>query len=223
MPDAAPVRRGHSAPRRGTRAGQGWCIPKTVHRFGDKLMSQQVWCWGRDVQCPEGNLLMRYGFKRHRDNDEADRSTCYRWDQDELHVCLWGFGMFFGSRELGGLYLDRFDFCPAWAPVESLSLDIHWPNELPVFTRPRGAAQWQRARKLWKQSLLWIASYESWVRKSVGIRYRRHCVDTWLRPFVRPEKKVAAWRFLSRQDWQQTSQPLGQTLQQYTFSSSSPR
>jgi len=223
VPDVERASRGQLTLQRGTRGGQGWCIPQTVHRFGDKLMSQQVWCWGRDVQCPKGNLLMQYGFERHRDNDEADSSTCYRWDQDDLHVCLWGFGMFFGSRKLGGLYLDRFDFCPAWAPVESLSLDIHWPDELPVFARPRGAAQWQRARKLWKQSLLWIAGYETWVRKSVGIRYRRHCVDTWLRPFVRPEKKVAAWRFLSRQDWQQPLQPLGQTLQQYTFSSASPR
>ena len=41
-----------------------------------------------------------------------DRSTCYRLDQDQLHVSLWGFGMFFGRRELGGLYLDRFDFRP---------------------------------------------------------------------------------------------------------------
>ena len=92
-------------------------------------MEQQVWCWGRDVECRDGNLLMKFGFERYRDNDSDFRSTCYRFDQDTLHVCLWGFGMFFGSRELGGLYLDRFDFRPAWAPVESLSLAIHWPEE----------------------------------------------------------------------------------------------
>jgi len=192
MPETGRSARNHAKPSPRSRAGQGWCVPRPVRRFGDTLMSQQVWCWGRDVECPDGNLLMRFGFERYRDNDTAVRSTCYRLDQGELHVCLWGFGMFFGSRQLGGLYLNRFDFIPSWAPVESVSLAGHSPDELPAFTRARGESQWHRAHKLWKQSLLWIAGYESWVRKNVGICYRRHCVDTWLQPFVRPEKKVAA-------------------------------
>ncbi|MEM6690540.1 MAG: hypothetical protein AAF664_13990 [Planctomycetota bacterium] len=204
-------------PRR-TRAGQGWCVPRSAKNFGEKLMSQQVWCWGRDIECSDGNLLLEFGFKRHRDSDDVDRSTCYRWDQDDLHVCLWGFGMFFGSRQLGGLYMNRFEFCPTWAPVESISLEIYWPDELPVFARPRGESQWLRARKLWRKSMSWIADYESWIRKNAGIKYRRHCVETWLWPYVRAEKKVAAWRFLSRQRWEQPGQTLRQTLQQYTLS-----
>lgn len=181
-------------------------------------MEQQVWCWGRDVECSEGNLLMEFGFQRHRDRATVDRATCYRLDEGELHVGLWGFGMFFGSRQLGGLYLDRFDFRPGWAPIESLSLAIHFPDELPVFARPRGQSQWQRARKLWKMALNWIADYESWVRVNLGVVYRRHCVDSWLRPFVRAEKNAAAWRFLGRQGWEQQGQPLKQTLDQYTLS-----
>ncbi|MEM6777100.1 MAG: hypothetical protein AAF670_05560 [Planctomycetota bacterium] len=180
-------------------------------------MSQQVWCWGRDVERPEGNLLMQFGFERYRDNDTADRSTCYRLDRDDLHVCLWGFGMFFGNRELGGLYLDRFDFRPGWAPVESISLSVHWPDELPLFTRPRGEWQWSRARRLWKHALTWIADYESWVRKDAGLAYRRHCVASWLRPSVRAEKTVGAWRFLSRQNWTPRGKPLKQALEQFVF------
>lgn len=210
-------RRNTSTPVRRTRAGQGWCMPRPVRRFGGRLMEQQVWCWGRDVECSDGNLLVRYGFERHRDNNTSERSTCYRLDQDDLHLCLWGFGMFFGSRELGGLYLNRFDFCPIWAPIESLSLNIHWPNELPIFARPRGRSQWQRARQLRKLSLFWIAGYESWVRANVGLAYRRQCVATWLRPFVRAEKKVAAWRYLGRQRWENEESSLTQTLEQYTL------
>lgn len=217
MPETARVSRGEANPMRMTRAGQGWCTPRPVRRFGGRLMEQQVWCWGRDVEYPDGNLLMQYGFERRRDSETAHRSTCYRLDQDDLHICLWGFGMFFGSRELGGLYLDRFDFCPTWAPVESLSSQIHWPDELPAFVRPRGKLQWQCARKLWALSLFWIAGYESWIRKYAGIAYRRQCVETWLRPFVRAEKKVAAWRFLSRQCWEHKDQSLVQRLGQYTI------
>lgn len=164
-------------------------------------MQQQVWCWGRDIEFPEGNLLMRFGFERHRDRTPVQRSSCYRLDRDELHVCLWGFGMFFGRRELGGLFLDRFDFRPRWAPIESLSLAIHAPEDLPVFARPRGRVQWKPARKLWRAALRWIADYESWIRTNVGVEYRSECVASWLKPFVRAEKMAAAWKFLSRRDW----------------------
>lgn len=193
-------------------------MPQPVRRFGGKLMEQQLWCWGRDVEHPNGNLLIKFGFERHRDCNTEDRSTCYRLDQDQLHVSLWGFGMFFGQRELGGIYLNRFDFCPYWAPIESISLAIHWPDELPVFARPNGKSQWQRARKVWKSCLLWIAQYETWVRSNVGTAYRRECVEDWLRPFVRAEKMSAAWRFLSRQDGEYQNQPLSQVLNQFTIS-----
>ena len=201
-----------------TRAKQGWCIPRPVRRFGGKLMEQQVWCWGRDVEYHDGNLLMGFGFERHRDCSNENRSTCYRLDREELHVCLWGFGMFFGQRDLGGLYLDRFDFCPKWAPVESLSLAIHWPDELPAFARPQGKPRWRRARKLWKSLLLWIANYEAWVQEHVGLTYRCECVETWLRPFVRAEKMAAAWRFLSRYGWEHRHKSLSQVLNGYTIS-----
>ena len=200
-----------------TRSGQGWCMPHPVRRFGGKLMAQQLWCWGQDIEFPDGNLLMSFGFERHRYHGMVDRSTCYRLDSEQLHVCMWGFGIFFGRRDLGGLYLDRFEFCPNWAPVESLSLAIHWPDELPVFGRPRGRDQWRRARKLWKATSKWIADYESWVRDTAGIAYRRECVDTWLRPFVRADRIASAWRFISRRGWERHDH-VPQILKKYTIS-----
>ena len=200
------------------RAGQGWCMPQQVLRFGGRLMEQQLWCWGRDVERPEGNLVMAYGFERHRDCAIDPQSTCYRLDRDELHVSLWGFGMFFGRRDLGGLYVSRFDFRPGWAPIESLAEGIHWPEELPVFARPHGRLQWQRARALWSGLLSWIAGYEEWVQQKVGADYRCESVDTWLRPFVRAEKMASAWDFLSKEDWNHSNKPLSQMFKRYTFS-----
>lgn len=208
--------------RTGTRSEQGWCMPTAVQRFGSNLMSQQVWCWGRDVEYRDGNLLMAYGFQRHRDSEDEDRSTCYRLDRDELHICLWGFGMFFGRRDLGGIFLHRFDFRPRWAPIESLSLAVHWPDELPVFGRPQGKSQWSRARALWNVLLVWIADYETWVEGHAGLAYRRECVDTWLRPFVRAEKMANAWQFLSRYGWRQKQTPIGQVLKKYTIPKKTP-
>ena len=181
-------------------------------------MEQQLWCWGRDVEFSDGNLLMDFGFERHRDQGIVERSTCYRLDNDELHVCMWGFGLFFGRRELGGIYIHRFDFSPKWAPIESLALAIHWPAELPVFVRPSGQDQWRRARILLKALTHWIACYETWVRDTVGVAYRRDCVETWLRPFVRADRMSLAWRFLSRRGWERQGQSLPNTLNRYTIS-----
>lgn len=222
MSDVVAAKESGPGVARSAREGQGWCMPRPVRRFGGRLMEQQVWCWGRDVENPDGNVLMRFGFERHRDGSSDVRSTCYRLDRDQLHVSLWGFGMFFGRRDLGGLYLDRFDFCPTWAPVESLSLAIHWPGELPVFARPRGRSQWQRARKLWKLSLLWIADYETWVRDEVGLAYRRECVESWLRPYVRADRMSAAWRYLSRRGWERNGQHPMSELGRYTIDARRP-
>jgi len=130
---------------------------------------------------------------------------------------MWGFGVFFGRRDLGGLYLGRFDFSPKWAPVESLSLSIHSSADLPKFVRPRGRAQWQCARKLWKSLCQWIASYERWVRAAEGVGYRRECVESWMRPFARADRMAAAWQFLSRRNWERDNQPVSQALRKYTI------
>lgn len=220
MTENAPLKRtvaGRSDVRQGSRAARGWCLPGTVRRFGEKLIGQQLWCWGCDIQRSDDNLLMRFGFERHRDSGTSERSTCYRLDRDQMHVSLWGFGMFFGFRDLGGLYFGRFDFHPTWAPIESLSLAIHWPDQLPIFARPRGESQWQRARKIWSRSLLWVAEYESWVCKTVGPEHRHDCVDRWLRPFVRGEKMSAAWRYLGRRRWEHQSVSPVQQFKQYTI------
>lgn len=211
------VRQQVTGTARKTRAGQGWCMPRTVRNFGLELMSQQLWCWGRDIENSDGNLLMQYGFGRHRYCGNSDMSTCYRLDDGALHVCMWGFGIFFGRRDLGGLYLGRFDFCPKWAPVESLSLAIHSAADLPNFVRPRGRVQWQVARKLWKSLCQWIAGYEQWVRATEGVRYRRECVESWMRPFVRADRMASAWHFLSRRNWERDKQPVSQTLRKYTI------
>lgn len=207
---------------RRARTGQGWCMPGSVRGFGRKLMEQQLWCWGRDIECPGGNLLMGFGFDRHRCPGPDDYSTCYRLDDEQIHVCMWGFGMFFGCRDLGGLYLGRFDFCPRWAPVESLSLAIHQPAELPVFARPRGRAQWECAHRLWKSLLLWNAGYETWVRATAGSAWRRECVRTWLRPFVAAGRMAPAWRFLSRRGWERPDQRPSHTFRRYTIQASVP-
>ncbi len=182
----------------------GWCYPRPVRTFAEKLLSQQLWCFGRDIRHESGNLLQRYGFERIRP-PRRDRhgSTCYRLDQDGQHIALWGFGVFFGHRRWGGIYVNRFDFRPAWAAVESISLGIHSPASLPSFSRPRGRMQWGRAHRLCRGLMRWFADYEQWVWKEVGLDYRDSCVASWLAPHVSASRMPTAWRLLRTRAWDQ--------------------
>jgi hypothetical protein len=182
----------------------GWCHPESVRKFAEQLMSQQLWCWGRDIKSPSGNLLMNYGFERHREPGKGSSgSTCYRLDDGPLHVALWGFGMFYGERSLGGLFVGRYDFRPRWANLESLSSAVHYPDDLPPFGRPAGVRQWKAAHRLCRNMLDWILNYETWVTQQAGVAYRQRCVKSWLHPFVNAEKMPAAWGLLRNRCWDQ--------------------
>lgn len=192
-----------------TRAGKGppevrrgWCHPPPVRSLAEQLLAQQLWCWGCDIRREGGNLLLEYGFSRRRPSQVNDGSSCYRSDDDCRHICLWGFGVFYGERRHGGLYLGRSGFQPSWSAVESLADGIHWADELPAFGRPRGAAQWQAAHLLCRRMLQWIAAYERWVVAHCGIEYRRGCVASWLSPLVKAEQMPRAWSQLSRRCWE---------------------
>lgn len=194
------------------RVRSGWCFTRPVRRFGEQLMSQQLWCWGQDVKYREGNLLMQYGFQRHRESSAEVRSTCYRLQHDAGQIALWGFGMFFGHRKHGGVYLRRYDFRPLWAPIEMLSLGIQWPQDLPPFRRPTTRSQWRRAHGAWRAALCWIAQYEAWVSREFGREYRRACVEEWLHPFVIGDRMASAWRYLAHREWERTSTEFTQAV-----------
>lgn len=182
----------------------GWCLPPAVRKFANRLFSQQLWCWGQDVTHSTGNLLMRYGFERYRTPDDPQKgSTCYRTDQDEKHVALWGFGAFFGTRRLGGLYIARYDFLPLWGEIESVSYGVHSPDDLPAFHRPRRLLHWRQAHRLLSELLRWIADYERWVTAEVGPLHRQSCITRWNDPVVPGELIANAWRTLSRRSWEQ--------------------
>lgn len=181
---------------------RGWCYPRVIRRFGEALLGQQLWCWGRDIEHQPENLLLRYGFARHRDRvNQTARSTCYRLDDNDMHLALWGFGMFYGRRQLGGIFVSRFDFLPKWGRIESLALGIHFPDQLPPLGRPSTGDEWRNAHALYRKLMLWIAQYERWVIDQVGLVYRDQCVARWLNPFLDARQMSAAWTGLARRGW----------------------
>ncbi len=180
----------------------GWCQPECVRKFAESLISQQLWCWGRDIRCPNGNLLLEFGFCRHRERGKrSSGSTCYRIDDGPRHVALWGFGIFFGDRSLGGLYVSRYDFRPLWANLESVAATVHHPADLPKFERPSGIRQWKLAHRLYPRLLDWMIQYENWVQHHAGIEFRERCVRSWLHPVVSAQNMPLALKLLRDRGW----------------------
>ena len=77
------------------------------------LLNQQIWCWGRDIEFAEQNLLVQYGFQRIEKPAGSRAASIYRLKLSPTkRVVLRGFGIFWGDDRLGGVFLCRFGFAP---------------------------------------------------------------------------------------------------------------
>lgn len=161
------------------------------------LLNQQFWLWGQDIRRPEGNLLTEHGFVPERPVEGVRGSTRYELALEGGRVVvLWGFGLFYGDPDRGGLYLGRFRLAPrlgGWEPPRGV-----WePSRLPRFASPRGGEEWRRAGDLLIPALAWIGRYEAWIATTAGAEYRRRCLAPWPRPVCGAAETAARWGRLS--------------------------
>lgn len=172
-------------------------LPAEVRRHGTVLLNQQFWLWGQDIRRPEGNALLLRGFVQERPPADLRGSTRYELalGSDRV-VVLWGFGLFYGDRELGGLYLGRFRLAPRLCPQDT-PRGVWEPSRLPRIVPPADADDRRRAGALLVAALRWVAAYEAWASDALGAEHRRRSVDAWRRPACRPEEIVAAWTRLA--------------------------
>lgn len=165
--------------------GRGY-VPARLQRQGQRLLSQQCWLWGQDVKRAEGNLLIAFGFERQPPPDKVSGSTQYtHFLSPEFRIRLWGFGMYFGGEQ--GIYINRYEFVArhaqfvdGWQAAESMSF------------LPRGGDL-----HLLMQAMVWIAAYESWVVKTVGVSYRKRVLHGWRDAACKAVDIPERWRQLS--------------------------
>ena len=116
---------------------------KTLISRAVKLLSQQVWCWGRDIERIEGNWLMEIGFERSEPTFRGDNcDSIYSLElSNGKRVILRGFGVFYGNDQKEGIYLPRYEFLPKYLrqfniinlPWEKNDLpELHFPNNSEV-------------------------------------------------------------------------------------------
>lgn len=172
-----------------------------IVKFAVGLLSQQLWCWGRDIVRPAGNWLLEIGFDRIK--PPAKREGCssvYTLElPNERRVVLRGFGAFYGDNQRGGVFLPRYEFgprytthakleCPPWS-IEDLPPNLTCPTD----------SQRTACRSLTLDLIDWIGNYEETIVDQLGIEYRRSSMVKWdngKRPIVTAAEMPSAWRSL---------------------------
>ena len=162
-----------------------------------ELLSQQVWCWGRDILRPDGNWLLEIGFERVEPPDDREGcSSVYSLAlPDDRCVLLRGFGVFYGDACLGGVFLPRYEFRPKYASKAALDSPPWADTDLPKFDAPSESHQ-DHCIMLTLGLIDWIHHYESNIVDALGIEYRQSMLSDWdngKRSVIPGEAMAQAW------------------------------
>ena len=165
------------------------------------LLSQQVWCWGRDILRPEGNWLVEMGFDRTRPPAEHKHSSSlYVLTMPRKRcVVLRAFGVFYGDGRRGGVFLPRYTFQPRYSTHGTLDC-LSWPDEDLLKLKTPTESQQHACATLTLDLIDWIRGYEVNIVEHLGIEYRRSTLLKWdngERTIVPAENIASAWRELS--------------------------
>lgn len=173
-------------------------IPCELRRDGDRLFDVSMWCLGRDVLCPEGNLLVRRGLVRHARPEGVEGQSPYTVDlPGDGRLALWGFGALCECGE--AIFVPRAGFAPVLLDGGPGRLPFRAEELGPVRLPTTGVER--RALRAGLALLAgWLAEHEDWVASEMGPSWRRECFEARRKaPPVQADGLASAWRrFASR-------------------------
>jgi len=172
-----------------------------AHAVG--LLSQQIWCWGRDIHRPDGNWLLEVGFTRVTPpEDREECSSVYSLDlPGGQSLILRGFGVIFSDQHRGIVFLPRYEFRPQYTAYSTLKCQPWCAGDLQNFFPPTVGERYACA-SLTLELIDWIRTYEVNVAEQLGVEYRRETLVKWNKAehsFTPAANFASAWRDLSFQ------------------------
>ena len=173
---------------------------KTLISRAVKLLSQQVWCWGRDIERIEGNWLMEIGFERSEPTFRGDNcDSIYSLElSNGKRVILRGFGVFYGNDQKEGIYLPRYEFLPKYLRRLNIN-NIPWEkNDLPELHFPNNS-EVSNCVRLVTELVNWIRTYEENVSNILGLDYRKSTLYEWQKivgSIIPAKNMISEWRFV---------------------------
>ena len=168
-------------------------LPGAWVRRTERLLHDQCWCWGRDVERADGNLLSEFGFRRIRTPE--GRTFAYELDRAGVHVVLAGAGLCYGAAgSTRAALLGRYDVRPRLLPRCEVDA-AQWAQVGASVFQGAGTRDEESptSRLLLAGAVRWIAGYEAWVREVAGLDYRASCLAGWPRASVPAHRMVEEW------------------------------
>ena len=165
-----------------------------------KLLSQQVWCWGRDIERIEGNWLMEIGFERSEPTFRGDNcDSIYSLElSNGKRVILRAFGVFYGNDQKEGIYLPRYEFLPKYLRRLNIK-NLPWEkNDLPELHFPNNS-EVSNCVCLVTELVNWMRTYEENVANILGLDYRKSTLYEWQKivgSIIPAEDMISEWKFL---------------------------
>jgi len=173
---------------------------KTLISRAVKLLSQQVWCWGRDIERIEGNWLMEIGFERSEPTFRCENyDSIYSLElSNGKRVILRAFGVFYGNNQKEGIYLPRYEFLPKYLRRLNIK-NIPWEkNDLPELYFPNNS-EVSNCVRLVTELVNWIRTYEENVSNILGLDYRKSTLYEWQKivgSIIPAKNMISEWRFV---------------------------
>ena len=165
-----------------------------------KLLSQQVWCWGRDIERIEGNWLMEIGFESSEPTFRGDNcDSIYSLElSNGKRVILRAFGVFYGNDQKEGIYLPRYEFLPKYLRRLNIK-NLPWEkNDLPELHFPNNS-EVSNCVCLVTELVNWMRTYEENVANILGLDYRKSTLYEWQKivgSIIPAEDMISEWKFL---------------------------
>ncbi len=161
-------------------------------------MEQQMWFFGCDAACADGNLLARFGFRRHRPEGHRGESSCYRflWSPDgaagdgaarvDLHG--WCAGLHSGGKDGGGFLYVRAGNRLGWYDAPQPPAPGAYDDD-PAARRAFRLLGCRLEHGFCRVAVLflgWLEEYEGWIEQTCGPDYRRRCFQRAPLPWLPP-------------------------------------
>tara|TARA_B100000579_G_C22703204_1_gene790816 strand:- start:6 stop:608 length:603 start_codon:yes stop_codon:yes gene_type:complete len=166
-------------------------------KTGVDLLSQQIWCWGRDILRVEGNWLFDLGFEIIPAPQYMERvKNIYLFHiTDSRRVILRGFGVFYTDDRYGSIFVPRYEFIPKYTPVNEFKTLPWGVDDVTEFISPVGVER-EYCSIMLRELIDWIIAYEEDTLAILGMDYRMAILDLWdngKRRVFSPQNSIKEW------------------------------
>jgi|YNPBryulayer2012_1023412.scaffolds.fasta_scaffold03686_2 hypothetical protein len=173
-------------------------VPTALRNEASLLLDQQLWLFGCDVRNQSGNVLLTIGFERTPPPEGWKAATQYhRCHLDGSCLKLWGFGFWYSSDSILGVFVRRGDFSPLLCRLIN---SIWRPEDLPPMRLPDSSHEISLVWRFLAVVCEWFADYEQFILQQYGLNYRRDCLRQWVKKTCAAAEQVPYhWRKVAHQ------------------------